>query len=83
VRQAVRDVVRDPTRLGSLARPDLGPGVRIWPIVGSKGPGRPGAMVRAPRHWVVYEVVVTGDAIVFLRLLRGAGLVPQLLPPER
>lgn len=40
-------------------------------------------MIRTPRHWVVYEVAGTVERVVFLRLLRGAGLVPQLMPAEQ
>lgn len=80
VRQAVRDVIGNPMRHGSKARPDLGQNVRIWPIAKSKGMGRPGGKVRDPRHYVVYEFAADREMIVFLRLLRGAGLVPQLVP---
>lgn len=54
---ALRDVASQPGRPGSIARPELGAGVRSWHLRLSRAHVEPGAeVVRRPRHFLVYRV---------------------------
>lgn len=62
---ALRDVATEPDRPGSIARPELGSGVRTWHLRLSRAHAGAGAdAVRRPRHFLVYrlepELVVIG-----------------------
>jgi len=51
---ALRDVLTQPDRQGSLARPELGSGVRSWHLRLSPDHIRPGAgVVRRPRQFLI------------------------------
>jgi toxin ParE1/3/4 len=53
---ALRDVASQPDRPGSLARPELGAGVRSWHLRLSRDRVKRGVeAVRRPRHFVVYR----------------------------
>jgi toxin ParE1/3/4 len=53
---ALRDVASQPDRPGSIARPELGAGVRSWHLRLSRTHVRPGMdLVRRPRHFLVYR----------------------------
>jgi toxin ParE1/3/4 len=54
---ALRDVAAQPERPGSLARPELGAGVRSWHLRLSREHASTAAQaVRRPRHFIVYRV---------------------------
>lgn len=54
---ALRDVATSPERQGSIARPELGAGVRSWHLRLSRAHVESGvAVVRQPRHFVLYRV---------------------------
>jgi toxin ParE1/3/4 len=51
----IRDIAADPTRPGSVPRPELGDAVRSWHLRGSRN--RAGtATVRRPRHFLIYRI---------------------------
>ena len=53
---ALRDVATQPDRPGSIARPELGTGVRSWHLRLSRDHVATGAEpVRRPRHFLVYR----------------------------
>lgn len=54
--QAIRDVVDDPFRPRSQARPDIAADVRIWHLRNSRDRVR-GDKVKRPRHFLMYRVV--------------------------
>ena len=75
---ALRDVASQPDRPGSLARPELGAGVRSWHLRLSREHTKPGVgTVHRPRHFLVYRLqpglVVAGrvlhDAVELARHL--------------
>jgi toxin ParE1/3/4 len=54
---ALRDVATQPDRPGSIARPELGAGVRSWHLRLSRDHAGTGAdAVRRPRHFLVYRL---------------------------
>jgi toxin ParE1/3/4 len=64
----LRDVATQPDRPGSIARPELGAGVRSWHLRLSRAHVGKGAMgVRRPRHFMIYriepELVVVGRVL--------------------
>lgn len=68
---ALRDVASQPDRPGSLARPELGAGVRSWHLRLSRNHCEPGmAAVRRPRHFLVYRA--EPGHVVVARLLHDA-----------
>jgi toxin ParE1/3/4 len=78
---ALRDVATQPERAGSLARPELGNGVRSWHLRLSRQRARTaGGVVHRPRHFLVYrmepELLVVGrvlhDAMELARHLNPA-----------
>jgi toxin ParE1/3/4 len=53
---ALRDLATQPDRPGSIARPELGAGVRSWHLRLSRNHVATGAdVVRRPRHFLVYR----------------------------
>ena len=53
---ALRDVATQPDRPGSIARPELGAGVRSWHLRLSRDHAGTGAeVVHRPRHFLVYR----------------------------
>lgn len=53
---ALRSVAQDPLRPGSVARPELGDGVRTWHLRPSRDAvGKTRARVGRPRHFLVYR----------------------------
>ena len=78
---ALRDVAAQPDRPGSIARPELGTGVRSWHLRLSRNHVATGAeAVRRPRHFLVYRfepaVLVVG------RVLHDAMELAQHLDPD-
>ena len=68
---AFRDVATQPDRPGSIARPELGKGVRSWHLRLSRDHVATGAeLVRRPRHFLVYRLEPA--ALVVGRVLHDA-----------
>ncbi len=63
----LRDVAIQPDRPGSIARPELGAGVRSWHLRLSRAHGKGAMAVRRPRHFLIYriepELVVVGRVL--------------------
>lgn len=54
---ALRDIASNPTRPGSLERPELGENVRSWHLNLSRDRARTGGgTVRRPRHFLIYRL---------------------------
>ena len=78
---ALRDVAAQPDRPGSIARPELGAGVRSWHLRLSRDPvGRAAEVVRRPRHFLVYRC--EPDLLVVGRVLHDAMELAQHLDPD-
>lgn len=78
---ALRDVATQPDRPGSLARPELGSGVRSWHLRLSRDHIRPGAeVVRRPRHFLVYRFEPA--LIVVGRVLHDALELARHMDPD-
>jgi len=78
---ALRDVATQPDRPGSLARPELGAGVRSWHLRLSRDHVRPGAeVVRRSRHFLVYRFEPA--LIVVGRVLHDAMELARHLDPD-
>ncbi|MEN9420491.1 MAG: hypothetical protein RI988_4112 [Pseudomonadota bacterium] len=78
---ALRDVASQPDRPGSIARPELGAGVRSWHLRLSRTHVRPGVEpVRRPRHFLVYRT--EPSRVVIGRVLHDAMELAQHLDPE-
>jgi toxin ParE1/3/4 len=60
--RAIRDVVANPERLGSLARPEIASATLTYHLVNSRDrvPARVGR-VRRPRHFLLYRVSEDGS----------------------
>lgn len=66
---ALTDIAADPNRLGSVSQPELGVGVRIWHLRGSRERARgPDGFVQRPRHFIIYRPV-DGAVLVVGRVL--------------
>lgn len=78
---ALRDVATQPDRPGSLARPELGEGVRSWHLRLSRGHVEGGAdVVRRPRHFLVYRAEAA--RVVVGRVLHDAMELARHLDPD-
>jgi plasmid stabilization system protein ParE len=80
IRHATEAIATDPFHLTSRVRPDLGNGARVRSLSSCKLAAGAGRLVRNPAHFVIYRHVQGDPSVLFLRLVRGAGLVPQLMP---
>ncbi len=69
IRQALRDVLEEPTRLGAKARPDLASHAYVYHLVFSRERVA-GERVKAPRHFLLYRHM--GEKIEFARLLHDS-----------
>jgi toxin ParE1/3/4 len=77
---ALRDVATQPDRPGSLARPELGAGVRSWHLRLSRNQARTSAgVVRRPRHFLIYRC--EPGMLVVGRVLHDAMELAQHLDP--
>lgn len=55
--RAILDVCDDPSRAGSLARPEIAADARTYHLRHSRGRGRPATVrVARPRHFLLYRV---------------------------
>ncbi len=78
---ALRDVSSQPERPGSLARPELGAGVRSWHLRLSRDHLKTGVGgVRRPRHFLVYRV--EPGLVVVGRVLHDAMELARHLDPD-
>jgi toxin ParE1/3/4 len=78
---ALRDVASQPDRPGSLARPELGSGVRSWHLRLSREHMETGAgVVRRPRHFLVYRF--EPGLVVVGRVLHDAMELARHLDPD-
>ena len=78
---ALRDVASQPDRPGSLARPELGAGVRSWRLRLSRDHMETGAgVVRRPRHFLVYRF--EPGLVVVGRVLHDAMELARHLGPD-
>jgi toxin ParE1/3/4 len=80
---AIRDLAEDPERLGSRARPEVGPGYRTYHLALSRERARDaGGIIRRPRHFLLYRLV--GDtALAILRVLHEQMELGQHLPDDQ
>ncbi len=83
IRQALRDVLEEPTRPGAKARPDLAPHAYTYHLMFSRERVA-GERVKAPRHFVLYRHIE--EKVEFARLLHDsrdlARHVPAVLQDE-
>ncbi len=80
IEQALADIVADPERAGSIARPDLKiDGVRTYHLALSRRRVL-GPRVKAPRHFVVYRK--NGDVVEVARILHDSRDIARNLPDE-
>ncbi len=77
IRQALRDVLEEPSRAGAKARPDLAPNAWVYHLTFSRERVA-GERVKAPRHFVLYRHV--GDNVEFARLLHDSRDLAQHVP---
>lgn len=78
---ALRDVAAQPDRPGSIARPELGAGVRSWHLRLSRDHVAEGVgVVRRPRHFLVYRL--EPGLLVVGRVLHDAMELARNLDPE-
>lgn len=79
---ALRDIAKQPSRPGSIMRPELGDGVRSWHLRLSRERARTvDGIVHRPRHFLIYrpenEIIVIGrvlhDAMELARHLESDG----------
>ncbi|NWG73611.1 MAG: type II toxin-antitoxin system RelE/ParE family toxin [Rubrivivax sp.] len=78
---ALRDVASQPDRPGSLARPELGAGVRSWHLRLSRNHMKGGVgIVRRPRHFLVYRF--EPGRVVVGRVLHDAMELARHVDPD-
>jgi toxin ParE1/3/4 len=78
---ALRDVAMQPDRPGSIARPELGAGVRSWHLRQSRDRvAAVAGVVRRPRHFLVYRFEPA--LLVVGRVLHDAMELPRHLDPD-
>ena len=78
---ALRDVAVQHDRPGSIARPELGAGVRSWHLRLSRGHvAAGGGIVHRPRHFLVYRV--EPSLLVVGRVLHDAMELARHLEPD-
>ena len=78
--KALRDIAADPERAGSIARPELGSGVRSYYLIHSGDSGRnTDGVVRRPRHVLLYRMA-RADLLGVGRVLHDAMELTRHLP---
>ncbi|WP_418316169.1 type II toxin-antitoxin system RelE/ParE family toxin [Piscinibacter sakaiensis] len=78
---SLRDVATQPDRPGSIARPELGAGIRSWHLRLSRDRVAAGALVvRRPRHFLVYRF--EPGLLVVGRVLHDAMELARHLDPD-
>jgi toxin ParE1/3/4 len=79
---ALRDIAADPERRFSVARPELGPGVRSYHLRHSSRRARtPDGLVRQSRHFLLYRIT-RPDLIGIGRVLHDGMDTQRHLPSE-
>lgn len=83
IKQAIADLVANPQRPGSRERPDLlVPGARTYHLFFSRDRVRTKhAVVRNPRHFIVYRQSVDG-VVEIARILHDQSDLPRHLPQD-
>lgn len=77
IRQALQDLLEEPTRLGARARPDLAPHAYVYHLVFSRDRVSSGR-VKAPRHFVLYRYFE--GRVEFARLLHDSRDLTRHVP---
>jgi toxin ParE1/3/4 len=77
IRQALSDILEEPTRPGAKARADLAPHAYIYHLLFSRERVA-GERVKAPRHLVLYRQI--DNKVEFARLLHDSRDLAQHLP---
>lgn len=78
---ALRDVATQPDRPGSIARPELGAGVRSWHLRLSRNHAVAASeVVRRPRHFLVYRLEPA--LLVIGRVLHDAMELARHMDPD-
>lgn len=77
IRQALRDVLEEPTRPGAKARPDLAPHAYVYHLMFSRERVA-GERVKAPRHFVLYRHI--DEKVEFARLLHDSRDLARHIP---
>ncbi len=79
---ALRDIMSDPERPGSISRPELGPAIRSYHLRHSRERvGALGGIVRTPRHLLLYRAI-DPDIVGIGRVLHDAMEVERNLPAD-
>lgn len=77
IRQALRDVLEEPTGPGAKVRPDLAPHAYVYHLMFSRERVA-GERVKAPRHFVLYRYM--DEKVEFARLLHDSRDLARHLP---
>jgi toxin ParE1/3/4 len=77
IRQALRDILEDPTRPGAKARPDLAPHAYVYHLIFSRERVA-GERVKAPCHFVIYRQI--DEKVEFARLLHDSRDLARHVP---
>ena len=81
VEVALGELRADPTCVGSVPRPELGPAIRAYHLRNCRTRGKAiGAPVKRPRHLVIYKLEDTHVLVV--RVLHDAMELTRHLPPS-
>ena len=79
---ALRDIAREPERMGSIARPELGPDIRSYHLRHSRERARTeDGAVRRPRHLLLYRHAAA-DVVGIGRVLHDAMELERHRPTE-
>jgi plasmid stabilization system protein ParE len=79
IRQALRDVLEEPTRPGAKARPELAPHAYVYHLIFSRERVA-GERVKAPRHFLLYRHM--NEKVEFARLLHDSRDLVRHIPLE-
>ena len=77
IRQALHDLLEEPTRPGAKVRLDLAPDAYVYHLIFSRDRVA-GERVKSPRHFVIYRH--TDDKVEFARLLHDSRDLARHLP---
>lgn len=81
LKQALRDIMADPERPGSMQRPELSAGARTYHLRFSRGRARASGAVNNPRHFLIYRRSDEG-IIEVARVLHDARDLERHLPED-
>lgn len=77
--QAIKDIRKDPYRLGSKHLPEIGKTIRSYHIASSRT--RAGKTVKKPRHLIFYSLANENEVII-LRILHDSRDTVRHIPEE-